>query len=151
MKFKASQSDFEALREALQQKADKGQTKKDIDRLDSLLEELRQNMSSFADKNSALSKEVDRLAQFVEMLSKSMNSLRNQPTPQPTQSNGMDESVIKDILSRLEALENAIRNVDSQMQGLREGLEVTLNQKADLDSLKALDDSFQVKLNEVAR
>ena len=54
----------------------------------------------------------------------------------------MDESVIKDILARLEALENAIRNVDSQMQGLREGLEVTLNQKADLDSLKALDDSF---------
>ena len=37
------------------------------------------------------------------------------------------------------------------MQGLRDGLDVTLNQKADLDSLKALDDSFQVKLNEVAR
>ena len=123
-----------------------------MDRLNSLLEELRQNMSSFADKNNSLSKEVDRLAQFVEMLSKSMNSLRNQPTPQPVQSSGgMDESVIKDILARLEALENAIRNVDSQMQGLREGLEVTLNQKADLDSLKALDDSFQVKLNEVAR
>jgi hypothetical protein len=63
----------------------------------------------------------------------------------------MDESVMRDILARLEALESGMRNIDSQMQGLREGLEVTLNQKADLDSLKALDDSFQVKLNDVAR
>jgi thiamine kinase-like enzyme len=75
--MKANQSDFDSLREALQHKADKNQTKKDIDRLDSLLEELRQNMSDFEDKNKAMSKEVDRLAQFVEMLSKSMNSLRN--------------------------------------------------------------------------
>jgi hypothetical protein len=36
--------------------------------LDALLEELRQNMSDFEDKNKNMSKEVDRLAQLVEML-----------------------------------------------------------------------------------
>ena len=69
-------------------------------------------MSEFSDKNKTMSKEVDRLAQFVEMLSKSMNSLRNQPTPQPVQSSGMDDQVIRDIIARLEALENAVRNAD---------------------------------------
>lgn len=124
-------------------KADKSQVKKEVDRLDKMIEELRQNMSGFMDKNNAMSKEVDRLGQFVEMLSKTINTLRNQPTPQPvSNSGGIDESVIRDILQRLDALEDGIRNLDGQLQGLREGLEATLNQKADLDSLKALDDSF---------
>lgn len=115
LKFKANQSDFESLREALLTKADKSLVKKDFDRVDGLIEELRQNMSSFLDKNKAMGKEVDRLGQFVEMLSKTINNLRNQPTPQPVHQSGVDESVIRDILARLDALENAIRNLDAQL------------------------------------
>jgi DNA repair exonuclease SbcCD ATPase subunit len=91
LKSKASQSDFDSLRDALNLKADKSQINKEINRLDALIEELRQGMSSFLDKQNATSKEVDRLSQFVEMLSKTMNSLRNQPTPQPVHQSGVDE------------------------------------------------------------
>lgn len=70
-------------------------------------------MSDFSDKNIHLNKEVDRLAQFVEMLQKSMQSLKSVQTPQPAQSSGMDEQVLRDILARLDALENGIRNLDS--------------------------------------
>jgi predicted RNase H-like nuclease len=41
LKFKANQSDFESLREALNHKADKSVIKKEIDRLDTLIEQLR--------------------------------------------------------------------------------------------------------------
>jgi uncharacterized coiled-coil protein SlyX len=41
LKYKANQSDFESLREALNHKADKSTIKKDIDRLDTLVEQLR--------------------------------------------------------------------------------------------------------------
>lgn len=109
MKFKANQSDFDSLRDALNLKADKSQVNKEINRLDALIEELRQGMSGFLDKQNATKKEVDRLSQFVEMLSKTMNTLRNQPTPQPVQNSGVDEQVIREILQRLEALENALR------------------------------------------
>lgn len=68
LKFKANQSDFDALRDALDQKADKIQFKKELNRLDGLIEELRQSMSGFENKNIAMGKEVDRLGQFVEML-----------------------------------------------------------------------------------
>jgi archaellum component FlaC len=49
---------------------------KEIDRLDSLIEEMRQSISGFLDKQNGLSKEVDRLSQFVDMLSKTINQLR---------------------------------------------------------------------------
>ena len=92
LKFKANQSDFEALREALDLKADKAALKKEVNRLDALIEELRQSMSDFLDKQSGLKKEVDRLGQFVEMLQKTINSIRNQPTPQPVQTSAVDEN-----------------------------------------------------------
>ena len=41
MKFKANQSDFDALRDALLQKADKSEVKKDIKHIDAMIEELR--------------------------------------------------------------------------------------------------------------
>lgn len=59
-------------------KADKADVKKEISRLDALIEELRQNMINITDKQNILSKELDRLSQFVDMISKQMNSLRNQ-------------------------------------------------------------------------
>jgi thiamine kinase-like enzyme len=58
-------------------KADKTAMNKEMNRIDALIEELRQGMSGFLDKQNATTKELDRLSQFVEMLSKSMNSLRN--------------------------------------------------------------------------
>ena len=64
---------------------------KELNRLDALIEELRQGMSDFLSKQNAISKEVDRLSQFVEMLSKTINGLRNQPTPQPAHQSGVDE------------------------------------------------------------
>ena len=113
LKFKANQSDVDSLKDAVGTKADKSQMKKEINRLDALIEQMRQEMSGFNDKNSAMSKEIDRIGQFVEMLSKTMQSIRNQPTAAPVQQSGVDEGVIRDILNRLEALENGVRSLDS--------------------------------------
>jgi archaellin len=90
LKFKANQSDVDSLKDAVGTKADKSQM-----------------------KNSAMSKEIDRIGQFVEMLSKTMQTIRNQPTAAPVQQSGVDEGVIRDILNRLEALENGVRSLDS--------------------------------------
>jgi small-conductance mechanosensitive channel len=65
---KANSSDFESLREALLLKADKKQTQKEIDRLDALIEQLKQGITGFEDDHRKLKNEVDRLNQLVEML-----------------------------------------------------------------------------------
>jgi archaellum component FlaC len=49
------------MRDALNLKADKSQMNKEVNRLDALIEELRQGMSGFLDKQNATGKEVDRL------------------------------------------------------------------------------------------
>ena len=113
LKFKANQSDVDSLKDAVGTKAYKSQMKKEINRLDALIEQMRHEMSGFNDKNSAMSKEIDRIGQFVEMLSKTMQTIRNQPTAAPVQQSGVDEGVIRDILNRLEALENGVRSLDS--------------------------------------
>ena len=73
---KANSSDFESLREALLLKADKKQTQKEIDRLDALIEQLKQSITGFEDKHRKLKNEVERINQLVEMLQKSMGNLR---------------------------------------------------------------------------
>lgn len=73
---KANSSDFESLREALLLKADKKQTQKEIDRLDALIEQLKQSITGFEDNHRKLKNEVERINQLVEMLQKSMGNLR---------------------------------------------------------------------------
>ena len=50
MRSKASQIDVDSLRGALSLKADKSQMNKEMNRIDALIEELRQDMSGFLDK-----------------------------------------------------------------------------------------------------
>jgi hypothetical protein len=50
LKSKANQSDFDSLKDSLNLKADKSLMNKEINRLDALIEELRQGMSGFLDK-----------------------------------------------------------------------------------------------------
>ena len=107
---KANQSDFDSLREALLLKADKKQTQKDIDRLDALIEQLKQAITGFEDNHRKLKNEVERINQLVEMLQKSMGNLRQQPTPQPVQNNGVGEEVIREVMVRIENLENELGN-----------------------------------------
>ena len=73
---KANSSDFESLREALLLKADKKQTQKEIDRLDALIEQLKQSITGFEDNHRKLKNEVERINQLVEMVQKSMGNLR---------------------------------------------------------------------------
>ena len=151
LKFKANQSDFEALREALDLKADKAALKKEVNRLDALIEELRQSMSDFLDKQSGLKKEVDRLGQFVEMLQKTINSIRNQPTPQPVQTSAVDENQLREIMQRLDAIENELMNFKSEFSRWVKDCQDTLNQKADIDTVKALEQSLLDRLNEIVK
>ena len=57
-------------------KADKKQTQKEIDRLDALIEQLKQSITGFEDNHRKLKNEVERINQLVEMLQKSMGNLR---------------------------------------------------------------------------
>jgi archaellum component FlaC len=117
------------LRDALSYKADKQDVKKDVNRLDALIEELRQSISSFLDKQNNLSKEVDRLGQFVEMLSKTMNSLRNQQTvhAQPAQNSGIDEGALREIAERLANLENQLMDFKAEFQRWIKDIQDALN------------------------
>ena len=67
---------MEEMRMLLERKADSAQTQKDMNRLDQMVEEMRQNMVNLQDKSNSQGKELERLSQFVDMLSKTINSLR---------------------------------------------------------------------------
>ena len=82
LRMKANQSDLSALSEQIAQvnkraNADKQSTNKEINRLDAMIEQLRQQLGDIQDKQTHLGKELDRLSQFIDMLSKQMNNLRN--------------------------------------------------------------------------
>ena len=70
IKLKADQVSLDKTNSEL---AKKGDMRNEIDRLDSLIEQLRQSISGFLDKQVSTSKEVDRLSQYVDMLSKTIN------------------------------------------------------------------------------
>ena len=74
--LKADQSSLDRTNDDLTKKNERKEMTKEIDRLDALIEEMRQSISGFLDKQTGLSKEVDRLSQFIDMLSKTINQLR---------------------------------------------------------------------------
>ena len=86
------------------------------------------------------------------MLSKTINTLRNQPTPQPVQNNsGVDENALREIALRMDNLENNLNNFKNDFSRWVKDIQDTLNQKADIDTVKALEQSLLDRLNEIVK
>ena len=82
-----------------------------------------------------------------------MNSLRNQPSPQMQQpsTGGIDEATLREILDRLAALENELMNMKNEFSRWYKDIQDSLNQKADIDTVKALEQSLMERLNEMCK
>ena len=116
MQTKLNSTDLEPIKRMIEDKTDIDHFRKEISRLDQLIEQMRQNMVNVTDKTDTNGREVERLSQFVDMLSKSVNSLRtqHQQPVQQVQQSGVDEGMVREIIERLQNVENELMNFKNE-------------------------------------
>ena len=87
------------------------------------------------------------------MLQKSINTLRSQPSPQQPvqQNNGIDEGLIRQILERIANLEQEMMGLKDEFSRWIKEFQDNLNLKADIDTVKALEQSLMDRLNEIVK
>lgn len=153
MMGKVNNKDFQDLKRQLNNFADKTAVQKDMDRLERLINELRNKFNPLNDKDYDLQKQIDQLNSVIEMMSKQMNALKNQqPVVQGMpQGPGIDEATLQDIFNRLGALENELDNFKNEFGRWVKDFQDSLNNKADMDTVKALEQSLLDRLNELVK
>lgn len=112
----------------------------ELDRINRIIEELRQQGFIVQKNQEDLKKDFDQLSQFVDMLQKTINSLRNQPSPSaPVQQSNIDENLIRQMLDRITNLENEMLALKDEFANWSKQLMDDLRLKADIETVKALE------------
>lgn len=100
-------------------------------------------------KADSLGKDLNELKQLVDILAR-----QKQQVPQhiPRQeNNGVDQELIQQILDRLANLENELDNFKNEFGKWVKEFQDVLNQKADIETVKALEQSLLDRLNEIVK
>ena len=67
------------------------------------------------------------------------------------QSSGLDEAAVREIMERLQNVESELINLKNEFSRWIKEFQDTLNQKADIDTVKALEQSLLDRLNETVK
>lgn len=149
---KVNNKDFQDMKRQLNNFVEKAAFQKDMDRLERMINDLRNKFNPLNDKDYDLQKQIDNLNSVIEMMSKQMNSLKNQQPVQGMPSGpGIDEATLQDIFNRLGALENELDNFKNEFGRWVKDFQDSLNNKADMDTVKALEQSLLDRLNELVK
>jgi chromosome segregation ATPase len=125
---------------------------KEVTRLDKLIEGLRQGLSECQTETTANKKEIERLSQFLDMLSRTIKTLQNQLNSNAPQMHaGVDEASFIDLVGRVTNVEGELINLRNEFANWAKNMQDALNQKADIDTLKALEQSILDRLNEMVK
>lgn len=88
-------------------KADKTQTIKELDKMDKNINDIKRIVLNLEEKVKLMDREVKQCNQYIEMLQK---QIKNLPAPQMAtpSDNGINDQLIKQMLARIENLENEL-------------------------------------------
>lgn len=144
MLLKCNSADFEAYKRDLKIN--------ELDRINRIIEELRQQGYTVQKNQEDLKKDFKKLSEYVEVLQKTINSIRNQP-PQaaPAPHSNIDENLIRQMLERIANLENELLALKDEFANWSKQLMDDMRLKADIETVKALEQSLMDRLNEIVK
>ena len=85
------------------------------------------------------------------MMQKQMRGLQAAPVVQPQPDNSVNDQIIKELITRIENLENELDLFKQDFSRWIKEMQDSLNQKADIETVKALENSLLERLNEIVK